>query len=414
MHAARRPIDPRYAHRAGRTEVLVAQADGTPLAGREVTVEQRRHAFGFGNIGFDFVGLANGDADDAPPPAFGGASPSVAADLAPLWLDVFNVATLPFYWRGFEPVRGRPDTERLLTAARWFRERGVELKGHPLVWHTLAPQWLLGLPLDEVEQTIRERVRRDVTAFAGLVDVWDAINEAVILPVFTADDNAVTHLAQVKGRVEMVRLAVEEARAANPAARLVLNDFDLSEDYELLIEEVLAAGVRLDAIGLQTHMHQGYRGEEQVTAILDRFARFDLPLQLTETTLVSGHLMPEHIVDLNDYQIPDWPTTPDGEARQADEMERHYRTAFAHPSVESVTYWGIADAGAWLGAPAGLVRRDGSPKPSYAALRRLVKEEWWMAPTTAVTDDAGTVTIEGYAGDYEVRCGDVTVTASIG
>ncbi len=72
--------------------------------------------------------------------------------------------------------------------------------------------------------------------------------------------------------------------------------------------------------------------------------------------------MPEEIVDLNDYQIPDWPSTPEGEARQADEVERHYRTLLAHPSVRSITYWGLSDDGMWLGAPGGFVRKDGSCK----------------------------------------------------
>ena len=29
--------------------------------------------------------------------------------------------------------------------------------------------------------------------------------------------------------------------------------------------------------------------------------------------------MPPEIVDLNDYQVESWPSTPEGEARQADE-----------------------------------------------------------------------------------------------
>jgi endo-1,4-beta-xylanase len=70
-----------------------------------------------------------------------------------------------------------------------------------------------------VEQTIWARITRDVTDFAGVIDLWDAINEAVILPVFTAEENAVTYLAKTKGRVGMVKLAVETARAANPNAR---------------------------------------------------------------------------------------------------------------------------------------------------------------------------------------------------
>ena len=59
----------------------------------------------------------------------------------------------------------------------------------------------------------------------------------------------------------MVRLAIDAARAADPGATLLVNDFDLSPAYERLIEECLDAGIRIDAIGLQTHMHQGYRGE---------------------------------------------------------------------------------------------------------------------------------------------------------
>jgi len=390
-----------YAHRLGSCEVTVLRSDGTPAAGCPVTVEQVRHAFGFGNIGFDLIALANGE-DRAPDGVFGGASAEHGEHLAALWLDLFDTATLPFYWAGFEPVRGTPDTARLQRAARWFVERGVRVKGHPLVWHTLTPPWLSAVPDDEVEEALRARVTREVGDFAGLVDQWDAINEVVILPVFTAEENAVTRLAQRLGRVEMVRLAFSSARAADPTARLVLNDFDLGPDYERLVEECLAAGIAIDAIGLQTHMHQGYRGEDQVLAIVDRFARFGLPLQLTETTLLSGDLMPAHVVDLNDYQVPSWPSTPAGEARQADEVVRHYRSLVGHPAVESITYWGLTDEGSWLGAPAGLVRADGTPKPAYDALHGLVRGEWWMAPTSMRTDEAGRLVVRGYAGEYRL------------
>jgi GH35 family endo-1,4-beta-xylanase len=193
---------------------------------------------------------------------------------------------------------------------------------------------------------------------------------------------------------------VDTARAANPRARLVLNDFLLTPEYAHLIEECLEAGVRIDAIGLQTHMHQGFRGEEQLGKILDLFGAFGLPLQFTELTLVSGQLMPPEIVDLNDYQVEHWPSTPQGEARQADEIERFYRLATAHPLVESVTYWGLCDRETWLGAPAGLLRSDGSPKPSYDALNALVHGEWWKSPATVMPSELGTVSVSGWGGDY--------------
>ena len=382
-------------HRIGEVTLTVLGPDRQPLADRVVTVAQQRHAFAFGNIGFDFVDRVAGSALDLD-------------HLAERWLHLFNTATLPFYWGSYEPRRGEPDTERLMKTARWLADRGVTVKGHPLVWHTVQPDWLLGLGLDEVERLLRQRITDVVRGFAGLIDIWDAINEAVIMPVFANGDNAITPLARARGRIHMVRMAFEEARAANPAVTLVLNDFDLSSAYECLIEGVLEAGIRIDAIGLQTHMHQGFRGEAYLTDVLDRFARYGLPLHLTETTLVSGHLMPSEIEDLNDYQVPHWPTTPEGEARQADEIVRHYRLLVGHPAVQSINYWGIADDGAWLGAPAGLLRLDGSPKPAYDALAGLIKGEWWLAPTELPTDAAGNVAVRGFFGDYTVSAADAS------
>jgi hypothetical protein len=112
--------------------------------------------------------------------------------------------------------------------------------------------------------------------------------------------------------------------------------------------------------------------------------------------------MPPEINDLNDYRIPRWPTTAEGEARQADEIVRHYRSLVAHPAVQSINYWGLTDDGAWLGAPVGLVRADGSRKPSYDALERLIKGEWWMPPTEMRTGPDGSVVVQGFFGDYTV------------
>ncbi|MEU4425693.1 endo-1,4-beta-xylanase [Actinoplanes sp. NPDC024001] len=391
-------------HRYGDVVVTVLDDDGQPLRDREVTVEQRTHAFSFGNIGFDFVPVAN---EEVPPER--------AARMADLWLDVFNTATLPFYWSDFEPLPGRPATTRLRRAAQWFAARGCRVKGHPLLWHTLAPDWLRELPTAEVEATVRARIRREVADFADVVRTWDAINESVIMPVFRNEPqrNAITRLARERGRIATVRLAFEEARATDPTATLILNDFDMSTAYECLIEGVLEAGIRVDALGLQSHMHQGYWGEEKTLEVLDRFSRYGLPIHMTETTLVSGDVMPPEIDDLNDYQIPSWPSTPDGEQRQADEIVRHYRTLLSHPSVQAITYWGLFDEGAWLGAPAGLVRTDGTPKPGYDALRRLVKQEWWLSPTTLRTDDAGRVTVRGFLGDYQLRCAGRTATVAV-
>lgn len=399
------PFTTDLAHRRTTASIRIIDPAGKPLPGRRVRIRQTAHAFGFGNIAFDFVewkGGAPSAEDHRAIEFFGGTLVPEPDALASDWLELFNLAILPFYWRGFEPQQGRGDTDRLMRTAQWLQEQGVQVKGHPLVWHTLTPHWLLDLDDAGVESAIRDRIQQLATGFAGTIDLWDAINEAVILPVFAAENNAVTRLAQKKGRLGMVRMAFEAAREANPTARLVLNDFDLSEAYERLIEECLESGVQIDAIGLQTHMHKGYRGDEQIWNVLERFSRFGLPLQMTETTLLSGDIMPSHIVDLNDYIVEDWPSTPEGEERQAEELVRHVRNVVAHPATESLTYWGITDRGSWLGAPSGLLRADGSRKPSFDALRSLLTQEWWYAEEELVTDSSGVIRVEGAAGEYQI------------
>ena len=232
------------------------------------------------------------------------------------------------------------------------------------------------------------------------------------MPVFDRYDNGISRIARRLGRLGLVRTMFDAACAANPGATLLINDFDLSEDYEHLIDECLQDGVSIDAIGLQSHMHQGYWGEEEVQRLLERYARFGLPLHWSENTLVSGQLMPPEIVDLNDYQVDSWPTTPEGEARQADEIARHYRTLFDHPAVASVTWWGLPDGG-WLNAPSGLVRADGSPKPAYDALRRLIRDEWWLPTRELVANESGQVRFSGFPGAYEIGTSDGTIVVTL-
>ena len=380
-------------HRVADATITVVDAAGLPLAGEDVVVAQRRHRFHFGGTDFDLVDLANGE--------LSGERRAIVEQSAAAFLDLFNFATLPFYLGRFEPVRGQPDTARIRAAAQWLVDRGCLVKGHPLCWHSVTADWLTELPVDEVVGEALARIRRDVADFAGLIDTWDVINEVVIMPVFDRGENGITRIAQRLGSVGIVEATFSAARETNPRATLLLNDFDMSSAYERLIEDCLEAGIRIDALGLQSHMHQGYWGVEKTLDVLDRFSRFGLPIHFTESTLVSGHLMPAEIVDLNDYQVASWPTTPEGEARQADEVETHYRTLVTHPSVEAITWWGFPDGG-WLHAPTGLVRVDGSRKPAYERLYGLVRGEWWLAPTTIRTDEAGRIRLAGFLGDYEV------------
>lgn len=101
--------------------------DGRPLRDTTVTVQQCRHAFAFGNIAFDLVGLVGGPDPEGLDgvPSFGGGTRLGLDRFADRWLNLFNTATLPFYWGRYEPRPGTADVGRLTDAARWLAAPGT-------------------------------------------------------------------------------------------------------------------------------------------------------------------------------------------------------------------------------------------------------------------------------------------------
>lgn len=388
-----------YSHRMGSKTIRIMNEDGQPLSNKNVKISQTGHQFLFGCGAFDAVPLAGGKLEDKDQKFF--------TERFDRWFDIFNAGTLPFYWGRFEPEQGKPDTESLMKAAQWLKEHKVTVKGHPLCWHTVTAPWLLSMSNDEILKTQLNRITRDVTNYKGVIDMWDVINEVVIMPIFDKYDNGITRICKDKGRIGLIREVFAAAKEANPEAALLLNDFNTSISYEILIDGCLEAGIPIDVIGIQSHQHQGYWGLKKLNEVLDRYSHFGIPIHFTENTLISGDLMPPEIDDLNDFQVEEWLSTPEGEERQAKEFVELYSTLFAHPMVEGITTWCIND-GNWLKAPAGLLRLDNSCKPSYEALRKLIKSDWWTNETL-VTDDSGFVQVTGFKGAYEV-----TVDQSVG
>ncbi len=385
------------AHRKVTKKVRFTDANGNALANAKIRVRQTEHAFLFGCGGFDFIPFVmKGD--------------EYFRKLAESWLEVFNYATLPFYWGGYETEEGNTRQEALMKTAQYLKEQGVKVKGHPLCWHTACADWLMKYDNATIMQKQLARIDREVTGYKGVIDMWDVINEVVIMPIFDKYDNAITRICKEKGRVGLIKEVFAKAHECNPDAVLLLNDFNTSINYEILIDGCLNAGVPISAIGIQSHQHQGYWGKEKLEEVLERFEHFGLPIHFTENTLISGDIMPAHIVDLNDWQVESWPTTPEGEERQANEIEEMYRILFSHPLVEAITTWDFKD-GAWLKAPSGFVREDLSRKPSYERLKKMIKEEW-HTDTEVTTDADGWAVVEAFKGDYALEAGERSATAS--
>ncbi len=354
--------------------VKVVNRQGRPLAGVQVDVEQTRHAFLFG---CNIFGLFSYEGEQQ-------------RKYHELFSSLWNFATLGFYWGAYEPERGRTQAARELQEriARWCKERNITTKGHPLVWHEVYPRWAPSSP-DEAKPLLRDRVREIVSQFKGLIDCWDVVNEATVSARF---DNGVGNWIKRDGAGAVVAECIGWAREASPKATLLYNDYNISADFERLVEELIRRRAPFDAVGIQSHMHGGEWTLERAWQVCETYSRFGKPLHFTETTVISG----EH-----GFMRPrPWPTTPDGEARQADYVPKFYTVLFSHPAVEAITWWDLMD-GAWQGAPAGLVRADLSPKPAYHRLMSLIKGKW-STKDTVRTNARGEASLRGFLGDYRV------------
>jgi endo-1,4-beta-xylanase len=365
-------------HRKAEAVVRVVDGQGKPVPGARIAAEQTQHAFLFGcNI---FPVLTYDDSEQE-------------AAYERRFTALLNYATLGFYWGSYERTPGHTREEHLTRQARWCQEHGLATKGHPLVWHEVYPEWAPA-EVEETREKLRARVTQIVSRFAGLVDRWDVVNEATVSDRF---DNGVGHWAKRDGAAALVTEALQWAHAANPKATLLYNEYNLAPEFEALVADLITASAPVHVIGIQSHMHHGDWPLTRVWEACETYARFGKPLHFTETTVLSG----EH-----GWMLPrPWPTTPEGEAHQADYVAKLYTLLFSHPAVEAITWWDLMD-GAWQGAPAGLLRADLTPKPAYERLMELIRGEWWTRAEVSAGAE-GEARFRGFAGRYRL-----TVTAA--
>lgn len=367
-------------HRRRRRTVVVRDAEGRPVAGVGVRVEMVRHEFLFGCNLFQF-----GRFRDDP----------LEQDYRRRFADLFNFATLGFYWSWYEPRRGEPGHERVERALSWAGEHAIVCKGHPLVWdHPAAsPRWLPEQD-EALSRCVEERVREIVGRFRGRLEIWDVVNEPTHLPD-RANRTRMARWGEKLGPVAYARRPLEVARSANPGARLLVNDYRLDQRYYEILDALRGPDGQplYDAVGLQSHMHGGPWPLRRIERVCEQFARLGRPLHFTEVTVLSGpRLGPGE----------NWgPTTPELEQLQAEYVEKLYTTLFGHPAVEAITWWDLSDRGAWQRAAAGLLRADMSPKPAYERLQNLLRQRWWTR-AEGTTDAAGAWSCEAFHGWYRI------------
>jgi GH35 family endo-1,4-beta-xylanase len=351
--------------RKGSAAIRVVDAQGQPLAGAKVTAELQRHEFLFGGNIYMFDHFKTPQENELYQRRFA---------------ELFNYATVGFYWKWYEPQRGQPNYAYTDKVVAWCSERGIRMKGHPLLWANEAgvPAWSKDQPNPDLQKA---RVTEILGRYGQKIAAWEVVNEPAHLDGIAIDE------------------PYRWARAADAEAYLIVNDYDVLGNgyppfFELL-QKAKAAGVPFDGIGIQAHEPRTMRFPlASVKDILDHYARLGKDLHITEFTPTSAG---QPITGDSDGGTWD-------EETQAQYAQKFYRVCFAHPAVVAITWWDLCDEGAWLKG-GGLLRKDLSPKPAYDTLRKLIHEEW-HTQAEGQTDAAGRFAFTGFAGKYQI-----TVTA---
>lgn len=384
-------------HRKEDLTLTVTRNDKA-VQGATVEIALRRHEFLFGcNI------LKWGICD----------KPEQNAEYNRRFAAVFNSATMPFFWWSYEQ---EPGGKYLYSysddVSRWCAEFGIRTIGHPLLWNWEDQPWAKDVDSDELHRRLVNRMTDCTARFKAEADkknrieTWVVGNELVspFRDMCRRDAPRLTALIEKIGPVELAKECFAAARKGNPRATLLINDFETGTNYAELLEKLVDENGKpvYDVIGIQSHMHAGAWSNDYLWEVCERFAKFGKPLYFTEFTLLSS----EKPFDWEKQEV--FPSTPEGEARQATDAERVYTILFSHPNVEMITWWDLSDQGAWMNSPAGLLHADMAPKPIYETLRKLIRETW-STNETLQTDKNGSVSLRAFRGEY-----DVTVTLSDG
>jgi endo-1,4-beta-xylanase len=380
-------------YRKGTMELQLLDADGAPLpSGISLKIEQTKHAFYFGG---SITSLRGNISDE------------LVEQILDRFAEIFNYATAPFYWSGYEHKEGSPGlSPKIQEIVDWCKAKGMTVKGHPIVWHQTVPNWLESKPDEEVDRLIRARVANIIAQHPDM-DHWDVINEAVAADA-PHNQSAVGRWITRQGSAgKATEIVLDIASKQNPDKFYLVNCYTTGDKYREQLQYLTGRQAEFDAIGIQSHWHTSEWLEDKTWEIIEQFAKFGKPIHFTEATILSGEIKPWS--EVQKYQdgpgkgavLPDWPSTAEGEAHQAQRVADFYTLLFSHPQVEAIVWWNICDYNAWRKAPAGLLDKDAEPKPAYNKLHDLIKNKWWTKAETA-TDASGAAKIRGFYGDYRV------------
>ena len=244
----------------------------------------------------------------------------------------------------------------------WAEAHGMKIIGHVLVWHSQLPQWFTRDANGELcsRETLLRRMETHITTvvgrYKGRIHGWDVVNEAV------EGDGSYrqSDFYKILGE-EFIDAAFRFAHAADPACELYYNDYGnesarKNATIAALVRRLKAKGLRIDAVGLQTHVQLKTPAIATYEDAIRLFIDAGVKVAITELDVSALPNAWELSADISknyayDATLNPWPDGLPAEveaelvARYADWFAL-FRKYAAH--VDRVTLWGLSDRDSWL------------------------------------------------------------------
>lgn len=231
-----------------------------------------------------------------------------------------------------------------------------------------------------VDTALSRFVRASVTRYAGKIKAWDVANETINDGSGTIRSSGpagsdVFYWAQYLGRDYALK-AFQYARAADPAALLFMNDYNLESDNRKLdsllayVAELRAKGAQIDGIGTQMHMSTA-TSQPAIDNMFRKLAATGLKVKVTELD-----------IRINPTNIPGYTPTAAALDNQGAMYKYVVDAYFKYvPAAQrfGLTIWGVTDADSWIVTALGrtdfplLFDAGYNKKPAYTALLQALK-----------------------------------------
>ncbi|KAJ7592917.1 endo-1,4-beta-xylanase C precursor [Mycena floridula] len=187
-------------------------------------------------------------------------------------------------WDATEPSRGTFTFTNGDVIANLAKTNKQILRGHNCVWHNQLPSWVSsgGFNNATLLSIVETHCSTVVSHYKGQVYSWDVINEP-----FNDDGTFRTDVFFTTTGTSYISAALTAARAADPAAKLYINEYNLEfagsklTAMLSLVQTLLAQKVPLDGIGFQGHLIVGSVPSD-FAANLAKFTALGLEVAITE------------------------------------------------------------------------------------------------------------------------------------